>query len=192
MTITTEPDAENDLRREADRIEQLLDEVRDLGGRPLHQRVEELVQRLVRLYGAGLTRLVRHLDELGRLDQPLAARLADDPLLSSLLLLHGLHPESLEERVQRALVQAGPELATYLGPVTFVRVEGDAVHLRVDAAGAVGAAPALSAERLLAGVLRDVAPEIAHVHLEGARRPTAGLVQIDLRRGRDAGKAAAP
>jgi hypothetical protein len=183
---------EGELRREADRIEQLLDDVRTMAGAPAYQRVEELVQRLVRLYGAGLSRLVQHLDQLGRLDQALATRLAEDPLLSSLLLLHGLHPHPVEQRVRHALELAAEELASYVGPVALVRVEGDVVHLRIDGSSPVGVSPALSAERLLARVLQDAAPEINHVELEGARRPTAGLVQIDLSRGRQAQAEKAP
>ena len=77
--------------------------------------------------------------------------------------------------------------------MTLARVEGDVVHLRIDAAGAVGAAPALSIERLLARVLQDAAPEIDHVAVEGARRPDAGLVQIDLgRRAQPGGATAQP
>jgi hypothetical protein len=189
--LATDPSpSEEDLQKEADRIERLLEDVRELAGRPAWQRVEELVQRLVRLYGTGLARLLRHLDQLGRLDEALATRLGDDALLSSLLLLHGLHPQPVEERVRRALEQAGDELASYVGPVTVVRVADDVVHLRIAGSAPVGATSALSVERLLARVLQDAAPEISHVELEGARRPNAGLVQIDLARGRGAAAAA--
>ena len=179
------------LAGEAARIEQLLEDVRELAGQPVWQRVQELVQRLVRLYGAGLERLLQHLRDLDRLDEPLAERLAADELVSSLLLLCDLHPFSVAERVRRALEVARPALETHLGPFNLLGVEGEVVQLRLQGASAVGASSVLSAERLVARVLQDAAPEIGRVDIQGLRRPAAApaqapLLQIDLSRVRAA------
>jgi Fe-S cluster biogenesis protein NfuA len=163
------------LPGEARRIEQLLDDVQSLAAGPVWARVEELVQRLVHLYGAGLARLITHVP-------PAAAdQVASDELVASLLLLHGLHPWPLERRVREALEQARPQLSAHVGTFTLVSVEGDLARLRLE-----GAPPsaALSAERLLHRALIDAAPEIARVEVEGVTRaePAERLVQIDLRR----------
>ena len=55
---------------------------------------EELAAAVVELYGEGLERLSRRWTATQRL------RLADDGVVGSLLLIHGLHPVPLEERVQ--------------------------------------------------------------------------------------------
>jgi hypothetical protein len=70
----------------------------------------DAVRLLMDLYGAGLTRIV------DALPPDLLARLSDDKLVGSLLLLHDLHPESAEVRVRRALESIewrldGPRLA---------------------------------------------------------------------------------
>lgn len=87
---------EQSLRHDGDRIAQLIDELRVVGGAPVEQRVQELVGRLVGLYGAALERLLRMAQEgsLGEAsgEQGLHQRLLADPLLSSLLVLHGIHP----------------------------------------------------------------------------------------------------
>src|SRR5262252_10282561 len=82
------------LRQESERITQLLDDLGEIGGAPVLRRAEELVARLVHLYGTGLGRLLRILGGLDgdRLDDATKARLHADPLVSSLLVLHGLHP----------------------------------------------------------------------------------------------------
>lgn len=86
--------AETDLRREGERIAQLIDDVGAMGGAPVRQRVEELVQRLMHLYGNGLARLLAMLtDGSASLDGAVRARLRADALLSSLLVLHGIHPD---------------------------------------------------------------------------------------------------
>jgi hypothetical protein len=174
-----------EARREAERIEQLLEDVQAIAGRPAWQRVEELVQRLVRLYGGGLERVMGHLREAGRLDESLVARLAADDLVSSLLLLHDLHPWPAGERVRRALEQAGPQLRELVGELSVVAVEGDLVRLRLEGAprGPVAGVPV---ERLLHRALMDAAPEIGRVEVEGLAPPgeparPPALVQIDLR-----------
>ena len=65
-------------------------------------RVEELVQCVMSLYGAGLERV---LDTVG---PDAVRRLADDELVGNLLVLHDLHPDDVDTRVQRALDQVRP------------------------------------------------------------------------------------
>jgi hypothetical protein len=84
---------DGELRRESERIAQLIEDLGALAGAPVRQRAEELVRRLIHLYGEGLRRLMgifagRPLDELTR------ARLRADALVSSLLVLHDLHPDA--------------------------------------------------------------------------------------------------
>jgi len=64
---------------------------------------EELVTRLVRLYGAGLERIMRITAD----DSRLRARFVADPLVESLLLIHDLHPLDVGARVRRALGRLG-------------------------------------------------------------------------------------
>jgi hypothetical protein len=101
------PDA--DLRHEGERIAQLIDDLGAIGGAPVRQRTEELVRRLVHLYGAGLGHLLQILggDQGQRLDEAARARIRADALLSSLLVLHGLHPDPEAARE----VDPGPEPA---------------------------------------------------------------------------------
>jgi hypothetical protein len=85
---------DTDLRREGERIAQLIDDLGAIAGAPVRQRVEELVGRLVHLYGTGLAHLLRILGgDAQRVDDATRARLHADPLVSSLLVLHGLHPD---------------------------------------------------------------------------------------------------
>src|SRR5689334_21922028 len=62
---------------------------------------EELVRLLMQLYGASLGRVVAILREAGT--EAAITRLAEDKLVGSLLLLHGLHPSDLETRVREGL-----------------------------------------------------------------------------------------
>ncbi|HEY6624143.1 MAG TPA: hypothetical protein VIX85_09945 [Acidimicrobiales bacterium] len=96
-----------DLHAVADRIGSLLDELRSATEGPVWLRVEELVRLLTELYGAGMARTLALADS----HPDLIARLGRDELVGSLLVLHDLHPESLEQRVARALESVSPMLA---------------------------------------------------------------------------------
>ena len=56
-------------------------------------------------------------------DGALAEALAGDELVAHLLLLHGLHPVPLEERVRGALDEVRPYLDSHGGDVELLGVE---------------------------------------------------------------------
>ena len=186
-------DADEQLRHDGDRIEALLEELQATAGPPTWLRVEELVQRLVTLYGAGFSRMLDHARAAGAPDDALAGRLADDELLSGLLLLHGLHPATAEERIVRALAQVRPYLGSHAGDIELVALENDgAVRLRL--LGSCSSCPSSRAtvEHTIRRAVEDSAPEVTRIEVEGVDPPATGsatsLVQIDLLRSRDRAK----
>ena len=62
-------------------------------------RATELLRLVTELYGGGLERVVALAS--GSVARALA-RLLDDDLVASLLLVHGLHPDSVPARVEQA------------------------------------------------------------------------------------------
>src|SRR5690348_9948590 len=90
--------------------EEILARVQDLQSRLAEQEEgrisehdEELVAAVMQMYGAGLQRIGAALHADGDDGRRLAAALAGDPLVATLLLIHDLHPEPLRERVDAAL-----------------------------------------------------------------------------------------
>jgi len=112
------------------RVEELLGELRQGGDLEVAERAEELVRVLMELYGAGLERAV---DLVGReqAGAEIVGRLAKDPLLASLLVLHGLHPIPVEARINEALVKARRYLGNATAELLGIDEEG-IVHLRID------------------------------------------------------------
>src|SRR6516162_944166 len=102
--------AGHDARAAGERVEALLAELRSHAGPQVAQVAEELVSCLVELYGAGLAEIVRILseDEGDGSGPRLLARLAADPLVESLLLVHDLHPVDAGTRIQRAIGRVMP------------------------------------------------------------------------------------
>jgi hypothetical protein len=121
-----------ELRREGDRIAQLIDDLSTVGGEPVRQRAEELVRRLVHLYGAGLAGLMG-IFGAGGLGETTKAQLAAHPLVSSLLLLHGLHPDPGAAQSLDPDARSPPSETPQPGAPTLVQI--DLARGRGDRAG---------------------------------------------------------
>lgn len=173
-----------ELRGHGDRIERLLDELRGMVGPPAWARVEELLRLVFELQGAGLERLLDHALGAGAGVEELERRTSRDDLVSSLLLLHGLHPVPARERVERALDAAGERLGVGAGALSLVALGDDGVaHLRLEPGGCPSARPSL-AQSVRRAVL-DAAPELASVVIEGLDPAPGGkLVTLGLPRER--------
>ena len=98
----------------------------------LWSAVQELVRLVMDLHGAGIERML----ELTRAaDAGLVEKFSGDELVSSLFVLYGLHPLSLEARIDQALDKARARLRPHQGEVELLSVQDGAVRLRLRANG---------------------------------------------------------
>jgi len=187
-----ELDETDGIRRTSERIERLLGELRTSIAPASWARVEELLASLTSIYGRGFERVLETFADEGAVSDGVLERLCDDPLIASLLILHGLHPEPLERRVMRAIHRVRRAIGEGAGEVEIVSVD-DAKILMLRLAGdwAPCPAPRAAVENALRRAIEDAAPDLVRVEVEGA--PELGsshsgtkLVQIDLRRSRTA------
>ena len=83
---------------------------------------------MLALYGAGLDRIVETI-----VDPRTRAPVADDELVGPLLVLHDLHPDDVDTRVQRALDRVRPYLGSHAGGVALSGVDEEGVvHLQLE------------------------------------------------------------
>ncbi len=145
------------------RIEALIAAL-DSGGDPAGARAgASLLQVVLDLHGLALARVAAIV--AGTPDgAALLARLADDPHVSAVLLLHGLHPEEPAERVARAVARLNQEFAGTGTRVTVLGVDGTSARLLVQRRGP-GDSGALR-DRVEAAVV-DAAPELEELVIEG-------------------------
>jgi Fe-S cluster biogenesis protein NfuA len=171
--------APQNLRAVGDRIEQLLDELRVSGDRRAYDRVEELLRLVLDLHGAGLGRVVEIVSSSS--NDPWG-ELVDDELVASLLLLHDLHPRSLDERVESALDRVRPLLAQHGGDVALVEVDAASAAVRIRLLGSCDGCPS-SSVTLRSAVERailDAAPELVAIDVD---EPSVAAPKVSVRLG---------
>lgn len=165
-----------------ERIELLL-EASAAAGPVMRERAEELVRLVVELYGAGLERVLELAYDGGALSDELLASFAGDELVSSLLLVHGLHPYGVEERVERALDGVRPYLGSHGGDVRLLDVSDEGV-VRLQLLGSCDgcASSAVTLELAVEDAIRAAAPEVVRIDVEEATpasgAATPGLIPV--------------
>jgi Fe-S cluster biogenesis protein NfuA len=158
------------------KVERLLARVEELPDAAARGVATDLVAALLDLYGAALERMVEAI--AARDDGSAAEELAGDELVAHVLMLHGLHPVPVQERVLAALADVRPFLESHGGDVELVSVEDAEVHLRLQ--GSCSGCPSSQATLKLAieEAIHKAAPEIERVVAQDAPRPPE-LLQIE-------------
>lgn len=151
---------DTEVRERVARLDALLERI---DGNELAQ---EVAQGLVDLYGEALARCLSGADP------------TRDELLSHLMLAHGLHPESVEERIGRALDEVRPYLRSHGGDVELLGVEGGSAKLRLS--GTCNGCPSSTAtlRNAVETAVLEAAPELDGVEAEGVAEPQPALLQI--------------
>lgn len=160
------------------RIEALLAELADSAEPGVAGRAEELVRLLMGLYGSGLERVLELVvEEAERSDGGRAVfkQIVDDRLLVSLLVLHDLHPLTLDQRVEAALEQVRPYLGSHAGGVTYLGVDDEGVaHVKLQGSCEGCASSTVTVAYAIETAILDAVPEVIRVEAEGVDMTVGG------------------
>ncbi len=162
MSDDERPRLEEALSR-IDALVSALDQIADSSAREAAREVLELV---LDLHGLALARTLAIVAsaEDGR---ALVERLAQDEQVRAALLLHGLHPDPIEERVQKAVERLQPELGVLGFRVRVVAVGAAIVRLRVDGAHGPEFSRAVGLRQQIEAAIVDEAPDLNEIVIEG-------------------------
>jgi Fe-S cluster biogenesis protein NfuA/nitrite reductase/ring-hydroxylating ferredoxin subunit len=146
-------------------VEALLGELLEQGGHLAADTGEKMVRLLVEYYGAGLERIC----EIIGADRPdVVHQLAADPLVESQLILHGLHPLTVDERIEAALDRVRPYLGSHAGGVSFLGVDPDGVaRLRLSGSCHGCASSTVTVSLTIEEAVRAAAPELTGIVVDG-------------------------
>jgi Fe-S cluster biogenesis protein NfuA len=164
------------------RIDELLDQLAAVGDAKATEVGEELVAAVLQLYGEGFARVVAALRTLPH-GEAAVRRIAEDDLVASLLLLHDLHPDDVDVRIQQALDRVRPYLGSHAGGVEYVGVDAEGVaQLRLEGSCDGCAGSAATVQNAIERAVLTAAPEVIRVEVAGVRaEPSPQLLQIGIR-----------
>ena len=173
------------FRQRIARIEGLIAALDTFGDPSARATAEELVQAIMELHGIGLERLLDLTWEKGAAGRAIIDDFAADDLVSSLLLLHGLHPLGLQTRVARALDKVRPYLGTHGGDVELLDASDGVVRLRLQGTCHGCPSSAMTLKGAIETAVRELAPDIERLEVEGVIEewpglaPSAAFISID-------------
>jgi Fe-S cluster biogenesis protein NfuA len=153
-------------KADEERVRRIEDLVRRLDLIPDHESrdtARALMEAILELHGAGLERMMEIVFDSGDSGKAVIRRFAGDGLVASLLVLHGLHPDDIETRVQHALgkMHGNAELLGIFEGVVRVRLTGSGCGLKESVEAAV----------------REAVPDAADILIEDSA-PSNGLVPL--------------
>jgi Fe-S cluster biogenesis protein NfuA len=160
--------SDTSLRKMGDRVDTLLRGFEAVSTpRAARELGDELARTFVNLYGAGLERVLEIVhDTADDRSDAIFANLCADPFVESLLCLHGLHPFSVEDRVQLALDGVRPYLKSHEGDVSIVRVADGMVTLRLQGTCGGCSSSATTMKLAVERAILERVPEIHEVRAE--------------------------
>ena len=187
------PATDQDAGALAVRVEELGGLLDALADDEARETAQAFAQGIADLHGEGLARIFASLSQEDR------ERLAQDGVIASLLLLHGLYPVGIETRVHEALDEVRPYLESHGGDVELVELT-DAGVLRLRLTGSCDgcAASAATLELAIEEALMEAAPDLLGLEVAGvverpradADHPPAGTSWVAIEQAGEIGRGA--
>ncbi|HYZ81226.1 MAG TPA: NifU family protein [Solirubrobacteraceae bacterium] len=156
------------------RIQELQERLDATGDPATRELADQLVSAVVQMYGAGLERIVQLLAETGTEGREIAGALSEDELLSTLLLIHDLHPVPLQERVRDALDSVRPYMESHGGNVELLSLKDGVATIHLRGSCSDCSASAVTLELAIKQALEEAAPDLEGLEVLGVAAPMAG------------------
>jgi Fe-S cluster biogenesis protein NfuA/nitrite reductase/ring-hydroxylating ferredoxin subunit len=154
------------LQERVARMETLLGEIETLADPKARSTAAEVVQVLLELYGEGLARVMEVVAQ-GNESEKVFEALAEDELVSHLLILHGLHPLDVETRVIRALEEVRPYLQSHGGNVELLGVQEGVARLRMEGSCKGCPSSTMTLKLAIEEAIQKTAPDLERIEAEG-------------------------
>ncbi|WP_127132324.1 NifU family protein [Georgenia sp. SYP-B2076] len=154
-----------------DRFDELLDVVEQVPGATSEAAVEA-IRTLAEIYGEGLRRV------LAVAPEPLRADLARDQLVAHLMVVHDIHPDPVQDRVEQALDAVRPYIESHGGRVELVDIDAGVAHVQLSGACGSCSSSAVTLEQTVSDAVLALAPELTEV--EPVQPPRGGPTVIPV------------
>lgn len=172
---------QKDFQKRLQRIGELVHDLDGIADPASRAATKELVQLLMHLHGSGLEKMLEIIFQSGEQGARVIDELGQDPLVSSLLVLYGIHPEDLQTRVERKLREIDSKLHKMGAEARLVSVNGGDIRLRLSMQGSHACGSTThTAQTLLEEAIYEAAPDLTSLVVEGLEQPAAsGFVGLE-------------
>jgi Fe-S cluster biogenesis protein NfuA len=169
----------NEFQTQTELINRLVQRVTELRDDDARTTALELMQSLMDLHGAVTSRIVEVLTDSGEAGRKSLAVLGSDPMICGLMVLYGVHPVPLEERVSAAIEKVRPQLRKQSGSVELLSISESTVRVKIEGSGhGCGSSPD-TFKKLVEQAILEAAPEVVEVVAEGIPA-SSGFVPVNM------------
>lgn len=165
-TFMTDQDEKN-FQTKVQRIGDLVRSLENISDPESRAGAKALVQLLLDMHSVGLERVLEIVADGGESGHRTIDDLGRDPLVSSLLILYGLHPLDLEARVVQAVEKVAPKVRKGGGQLELIAVKVDVVNLHLSVTGHACGSTGKTLKALVEAAMYEAAPDMTALVIEG-------------------------
>jgi len=171
----------NHFEAKMHRVEELIASVEDWPDATSRETALELVQTLMDFHGAAIGRMMDLTADAGVAGYSIFKEFERNDLVASLLLLYGLHPLDVSERVTKAIEKVRPSLNLHEGDVELLGVADGVVSLRLKGSCDGCPSSALTLKHTIEEAIYAAAPDVTSIEVHGVETvpDSNGFVQIE-------------
>ena len=172
---------DKDLQKRIQRVGEIVEQLEATADPNARAMAKELMESLMALHGAALEKILNITHEAGETGDSLIRKFGDDQLVSSLLLLYGLHPCDMQSRVTSALEKSRGFLDLHSAKAELISISEDgAVTLRLHLKPGGCGSTAATVKSMLEAAIQDAAPDAASILVQEADSgaPRSGFISV--------------
>jgi Fe-S cluster biogenesis protein NfuA len=170
---------ETSIQKQMQRIGEIVEKLESTVDPSARAMAKELLESLMALHGAALEQILEFAANAGEAGETIIRNCGRDELVGSVLLLYGLHPESLRTRVLHALEKTRKSLQSNSASAELVSVSDDGtVTVRLE--GKPSGCGSSAAKAGLEAALQNAAPDAASIIVQEAGSGLTGSGFISL------------
>jgi len=172
---------DQETRTQLEKIQAALEYFERQTNSETYERAVELLRSLMDLHGNSLAHIIRTIIDRGNAGKDILNALAQEESVSGLLILYGLHPLSLNERVQKAIEELSKSFKSHNASIELISIDEGAVRLRLTANGGGCHSSATILKELINETMLGVAPDLKELSIEEVA-PEPKIVFVPLER----------
>jgi Fe-S cluster biogenesis protein NfuA len=168
------------FQEQVSKLGELVSRFEEMADSPQKIAARELVQTLMEVHSQGLERLMEIVFESKDTGGALIDRLGKDEVVGGLLLIHSLHPDGFEMRVQTAVERMRSRLRKLSCTIELLGIDEGAVRVHVSRGGHSCGSSTSELRALVENGIYEFAPDLASLDISGLEEPSStGFVALE-------------